>query len=414
MKSGQDDISIRELHPRNGAELAVEMAGVGVDPRGIEIMVPKAGAGLWKIMGLSSPALNILKQEFLSSGGDLAVHRGVVEGAPSTSSGIIIANTVQLRIVSRKLTKSYYGLDRVGGLLRKILDDYDSGRANDGFNFKARDSVIPLGGGRPPAVMGILNLTPDSFYDGGSVLSVGDAAAKGESMIAAGAAVIDIGGESTRPGAAPVSTDEELDRVIPVVEALAGRVNAPISIDTTKAAVAGAALDAGASIINDVSAGLDDPDMPALAAAWSAGIILMHRKGSPAEMQIDPRYEDLLDEVCGFLLERSRAAVEAGIPEESIMIDPGIGFGKTLEHNLTLLGRIREVMSLGYPVLAGLSRKSFIGALLDDAPPERRLAGSIAASAVCSAMGVHMLRAHDVQETVEACRVAAAIAESGE
>ncbi len=387
------------------------MAGIGVDPRGIEIMIPKAGTGLWKISGLSFPALNILKQEFLAAGGELAVHRGVVDGSVTTSSCILMANAAQLRLVSRKLTRPYFGLDRVGEMLRGITDNISSEHQHGGFNYTAGGAVIPLGGGRPPAVMGILNLTPDSFYDGGAILSVDEAVARGEDMAAAGAAVIDIGGESTRPGAAPVSAADELDRVIPAIEGLAARVDVPLSIDTTKTAVAEAALDAGVSIVNDVSAGLDDPEMLDLIASRSAGVILMHRKGTPADMQRDPRYDNLLDEVCGFLSERSRAAAEAGVPAESIMIDPGIGFGKKVEHNLALLGRLREIMSLGYPVLVGLSRKSFIGALLDENQPSDRLTGTIAASAVCSSSGVHMLRAHDVSDAVRAGRIAAAIAE---
>ena len=248
-----------------------------------------------------------------------------------------------------------------------------------------------------PLVMGILNVTPDSFSDGGRFFETDEAVAKGRSMIAEGADVIDVGGESTRPGAAPVEVDEELRRVVPVIEALAGDVR--VSVDTTKEPVAEAAIAAGASLINDVSASL----WP-VAARRSVGWVAMHRQGTPATMQTDPRYDDVVAEVVDFLVERAGAAVDSGVPE--VWVDPGIGFGKTLQHNLELLAALSSVTATGYPVLVGTSRKHFIGVLTsageEPDPVEERLPGSLATATWAMQAGAGMVRVHDVAPTVQA------------
>lgn len=248
-----------------------------------------------------------------------------------------------------------------------------------------------------PLVMGILNVTPDSFSDGGRFFETDEAVARGRNMIAEGADVIDVGGESTRPGAAPVEVDEELRRVVPVVEALAGDVR--VSVDTTKEPVAEAAVDAGASLINDVSASL----WP-VAARRGVGWVAMHRQGTPATMQIDPRYDDVVAEVVDFLVERAGAAVDSGVPE--VWVDPGIGFGKTLQHNLELLAALSTVTATGYPVLVGTSRKHFIGVLTarggEPGPVDERLPGSLATATWAMEAGAGMVRVHDVAPTVQA------------
>ena len=257
---------------------------------------------------------------------------------------------------------------------------------------------------RPAMVMGILNVTPDSFSDGGRFLDAGKAVARGEAMIAEGAELIDVGGESTRPGAAPVDEAEELRRVIPVVKALASRTGAVISIDTRKAGVARAALDAGASIVNDIEAQRTDPELWKAVAAAGAGYVAMHMQGSPQTMQADPRYEDVVGEVTGFFRERLLRLEACGVRPEQVLLDPGIGFGKTLDHNLALIRGLGVISTLGRPILLGVSRKSFIGRLFG-AEPDDRLGASLACALWAAGSGAGMFRVHDVAETVQALRM---------
>ena len=254
-------------------------------------------------------------------------------------------------------------------------------------------------------IMGILNVTPDSFSDGGRFLSPDAAVKRALIMEKEGADIIDVGGESSRPGAEPVPVEEELRRVIPVLERLRGKLRIPISIDTTKAEVAEAALRAGASIVNDISALRFDPAMASVVAEFGAGLVLMHMLGTPKTMQQAPHYEDVVTEVRDFLAERAQYAQSQGIPREAIAVDPGIGFGKTVEHNLELLRRLPELVELGFPVLVGPSRKSFIGAILG-LGVEERLEGTLAACAVAVVRGADILRVHDVREVRRAADLA--------
>ncbi|MBN2223512.1 MAG: dihydropteroate synthase [Deltaproteobacteria bacterium] len=261
---------------------------------------------------------------------------------------------------------------------------------------------------RQTLVMGILNVTPDSFSDGGRYLDVDRAVDRALCMAEEGADIIDIGGESSRPGARPVSEEEETRRVVDVIEAIRKRIDTPLSIDTYKAGVARRAVEAGASLINDISALTFDPNMAPLAARLSVPVILMHIKGTPRDMQKDPRYTDLIGEIKGFLDRAIQHATGSGIDPERIIIDPGIGFGKTAEDNLTLIGHIRDFFDLGRPVLIGASRKSFIGALTGK-PVNDRLWGSIGAAAAAALLGAHIVRVHDVAETRDALAVVDAI-----
>jgi dihydropteroate synthase len=270
------------------------------------------------------------------------------------------------------------------------------------------DRVLRLEG--RALVMGIVNVTPDSFSDGGRFVATEAAVAHALDLVREGADLLDVGGESSRPGAEPVPPDEELRRVLPVVRELAVRTTVPLSVDTTKAAVAEACLAAGAHIINDITALQGDPDMAGVVAARQAGVVLMHMRGTPQTMQIDPRYDDVVSEVCRFLQERLHAAAAAGIDTGRVVLDPGIGFGKTSQHNLELLARLAEVRALGRPVLLGVSRKGFMGKLLDRGVVER-LAASLAA--VCHAVvrgAAQIVRVHDVRETRDAVTLLAAIA----
>jgi dihydropteroate synthase len=258
-------------------------------------------------------------------------------------------------------------------------------------------------------VMGVLNVTPDSFSDGGRFLAVDDAAAHAVELVADGADIVDVGGESTRPGASPVPVEAEIDRVAPVIARVREELpDAVVSVDTRRASVAAAALDAGAAIVNDVSAG-SDPAMFELVRDRGAAIVLMHMQGEPQTMQEAPTYADVVGEVREYLRGRIEAAELAGIDPERIAVDPGIGFGKDLEHNLELMRRIDELLPLGRPVLVGPSRKRFIGAILD-LPEDERIEGTIGATAWMVSRGAHVVRVHDVREVVRAVRVLDAIA----
>ncbi|HEX4669022.1 MAG TPA: dihydropteroate synthase [Solirubrobacterales bacterium] len=256
-------------------------------------------------------------------------------------------------------------------------------------------------------LMGVVNVTPDSFSDGGLYLDPEAAISHGEDLARAGAGILDVGGESTRPGAESVPVAEELSRVLPVIEGLAGG-KAAISVDTSKAAVAKAALDAGAEIVNDVTALRGDPEMAARCAEHGATVVLMHMLGTPRTMQDQPHYDDVVAEVKAFLSERIEVAMAAGIAEERIWLDPGIGFGKTAAHNLELLRRLAELRELGRPLVIGTSRKSFIGKV-DGSDAGERLGGTIASSVLAAAEGAEVLRVHDVAEVSQAMAVAAAV-----
>jgi len=260
-----------------------------------------------------------------------------------------------------------------------------------------------------PVVMGVVNVTPDSFSDGGRYLRHADAIAHGRSLVAQGAGILDVGGESSRPGAEPVGEAEELGRVVPVLEGLAG-VDARLSVDTTKAAVARAALEAGAGIVNDVSALRFDPELAGVVAGAGCDVCLMHMLGEPRTMQDSPRYDDVVDDVKAFLEERLAFAVGAGIAEEKVWLDPGIGFGKTAAHNLVLLRRVGELVALGRPVVVGTSRKSFLGPLSGSAGREvgDRLAGTIATNVLALERGARIFRVHDVAAVHDGLAVAAA------
>ena len=260
--------------------------------------------------------------------------------------------------------------------------------------------------------MGILNVTPDSFSDGGAYRGPEEAAAKGAEMVADGADIIDVGGESTRPGSLPIPEDVELDRVVPAVRALRERTDALISVDTTKAAVAREALAAGADIVNDVSSLRFDPRMAGFVAASGAPVVLMHMRGTPETMQSFPAYGNLFGEIAAFLAERIEAARAAGIAAERIIVDPGIGFGKTDEDNLALIDGLGFLDALDRPILVGASRKRFIGRTLGLAPDDR-LEGSLAAGVLCVARGAHILRVHDVRSTRRAADLADAVLSRG-
>ncbi len=280
---------------------------------------------------------------------------------------------------------------------------------------RLKDAVLELSS--RTHIMGVINVTPDSFSDGGRFIR-GDRGGRPDFMLAVetalkmaedGADIIDVGGESTRPGAERLPLEEELARVVPVIEGIRKHSDVPVSIDTYKSETAKAAVLAGASIINDISGGGFDPDMLPLAASAGAAVILMHIKGTPADMQKEPHYEDVVREVKDYLAERAKEAVSAGVPRDKILVDPGIGFGKTVRHNLELINRLDEIAALGYPVVLGTSRKAFIGRLTGVAEAKDRLDGTIASCVVGIVRGAKVIRVHDVRAAKRAATVADAI-----
>ena len=278
-------------------------------------------------------------------------------------------------------------------------------------DLRVGDRVLPTSG--RCLVMGIVNVTPNSFWEGGRQLDHLAAVAHGLALAGEGADLLDVGGESTRPGAGYVEEAVELERVLPVVEGLAGATDVPVSIDTRKAAVASAALAAGASIVNDVSAGRDDPDLLAVAAEAKAPVVLMHMQGTPATMQDDPRYGDVVAEVEAFLAERCQAAEAAGVAHQALVIDPGIGFGKRDRHNYALLAALPRLTRLGHPVLVGTSRKGFIGRALD-LPVQERLEGTAATVVWAVERGARIVRVHDVRQIVRTVRMTEALLEGAD
>jgi dihydropteroate synthase len=394
--------TVRIIDVRWPGDVSREFELIQCDPMGAKIMLPKADFKVIKVEGLKSPAANILKQEMLARGGDVAVARSVVTCTAPQSDALIMGTRKQIHDALPKLRMEPFGLKNLADQIVDLL----AHEAEKSAVWRCRDRSIPLGG--KTTLMGIVNVTGDSFSGDGLGLDVSGAVAQAKSMLGAGAEILDIGGESTRPGSDPVPEDEEIRRVLPVVKALAAETNAIVSIDTMKSAVAEAALGAGAHIINDVTGVSFDPKIADIAARYGAGLVIMHIKGTPKNMQVNPVYDDLVGEICAFLRTQAGAALERGVARECICVDPGIGFAKTAEHNLEVLRRLREFRSLGYPVLSGPSRKSFIGKILD-VPAAERVEGTGAAVAISIANGADVVRVHDVEPIVKIVRVTDAI-----
>lgn len=381
---------IRPLVLRSAAEARRELERIGVDPGGIARMLPKLELRPILVPQLRPAAANILKQELLSLGGDAAVARGTVACSIDRTDVLLIATHKQFQGLCAKLAQQPFGLAALAQQLRQLLAIL----AAPVPSWKLARRELNL---QRPLIMGILNVTPDSFSDGGRFTTVETAVAHALQMVDQGADMIDIGAESTRPGAPLISADEELRRLLPVVEKLASRIQVPISIDTWKAPVAEAALNAGAEIINDISGLTFDPSLAELAARHRAGLVLMHTRGTPETMQQDTGYQDLMGEIADFLQLSLQRALAAGCSPEQLVLDPGIGFGKDLVGNLEILRRLPELAGLGYPLLVGTSRKGFIGKTLGREKPDDRLFGTAATVALAVAHGARILRVHDVQ-----------------
>ena len=368
-----------------------ELEKINVSSQGIEVMAPKAIGLSIKITNVKVGAANILKQEMLSIGGDAAVARGVVNGKLETSDMILLGNLDKIKKLVKKLNfQTIFGLPEIKQDLINIIDNLENPHPKilncNGTKLELNETKI----------MGILNVTPDSFSDGNQYLDAGKAVERALEMIAQGADIIDIGGESTRPGAIKVNVETELKRIIPIIKELRKQTDIPISIDTTKAEVAKKALQAGASILNDVSALQFDADMIKVLQNFpEVPVVLMHMLGTPETMQDDPHYEDVIEEILNFFEERINYCKENGISGKRIVIDPGIGFGKRQEDNLNILKKISEFKCLGVPIILGSSRKSFIGNIYNS-DMEGRLVGSLASTAFALQNDIEIIRVHDV------------------
>lgn len=388
----------RILSIKNYRDAEAEIIKIGADKDSIKWMAPKAIHYSIKMENVPVAAANILKQEMLSKGGDVAVNRGCINCSVDVTDVIIMGTLKHFRMLIEKLrTQKVFSLDKIAFDIEKIIDCLASEQLER--EFKCGQYRMPIG--KRTYIMGILNVTPDSFSDGGKFLDVNRAVERALEMAREGADIIDVGGESTRPGSIPVPAEEELKRVIPVIEAIVDKVDVPISIDTYKAEVAEEALKRGVSIVNDVWGLKYDPKMAEVVAKYDAGVIIMHNK-------TEAIYEDLMGDIIRFFRSSLDIAEKAGIPKDSIILDPGIGFGKTYEHNLEILNRLEELKFLGYPILLGTSRKSVIGKTLD-LPPDQRKEGTAATVALGIAKGVDFVRVHDVKEMVRVAKMSDAI-----
>ncbi|MCK4666263.1 dihydropteroate synthase [Candidatus Dependentiae bacterium] len=369
-------------------EIEREFSRIGVDAGGIEKMLPKSKFLLIKIKDLDPVICNILKQEILSKNGEAAVHRNVINLKVEKSDVLLMSTERVMKEFLRGLKGHYFGIPQLMEDINSTLEKYSSHPKP----WKIRNSEFAWG--EKTFIMGILNVTPDSFSDGGKFLNLEDAVNQAFKMIEEGADIIDIGGESSRPGSDPVSEDEEINRVIPIIKKIREKSDIPISIDTYKPKTAEAAINAGADIINDITGGIN-PELLNTANKFNLPIILMHMKGTPKNMQREPYYENLMDELIEFFYKQIKNVKAAGI--EKVIIDPGIGFGKRLEDNLEIIRRLKEFKIFGTPILIGPSRKSFIGTVLGGETDER-MEGTLAAVAISTLNGGDIIRVHDVKE----------------
>ena len=386
--------------------LGEAIASIGAHPASLPIFAHKAEILPLKLLEVRTPAANILKQEMLAAGGDAVVPTGCIVNADKYVDVLLLGTLKQYKVLLKKLEQmQYFGLKQVALELQHAV----------AAALKPQVLKTTLADGRvltydKMCVMGILNITPDSFYEGSRVSALADVVARAGQMLEQGAQVLDIGGESTRPGSDSVDGEEERRRVLPVIEALRREYpEAVLSVDTYRADTAEAALAAGADITNDISAMEADKNMLDVVVRSKAPIILMHMRGTPKNMQQNCQYQDVVQEVAAYLAERARLLREQGVGADKIILDPGIGFAKDVEQNLRLMRDLHVLTSFGYPVLLAASRKSTIGAVLGGVPAAERLEGTLATSLQAVQAGAQMVRVHDVQANVRAIRMLEAI-----
>jgi dihydropteroate synthase len=373
-----------------------EMCKIDVDARAAAGLILKAQHVAMKLENVSSFDAIIIKQEMLSKGGETAVNRKVTNNSIDRSDILIMGTPAQYSKLVNKLKIYSESLKEIAAEIERLLNIFWNG---DERIFKCRGFSLHMG--EKTYVMGILNITPDSFSDGGKYDSTESAVRRAKEMVEQGADIIDVGGESTRPGHVPVEPEEEIKRVVPVIERLCAELDVPVSIDTSKAVVARAALEAGAHMVNDVWGLQRDAGMAETISGYNAGVIMMHNKD-------DKSYSDLMGEIIGYLNESVSIAEKSGISRSSMAIDPGIGFGKTIAHNIEVIRRLKELKTLDMPILLGTSRKSFIGNILN-LPVDERVEGTAATVAIGIANGADIVRVHDVKEIVRLVKMTDAI-----
>jgi dihydropteroate synthase len=399
-------LNARVIAAANPAPLLEEIGGAGSAPSAPRAL-PAADMAAVALENVPLPLAEALKAAMVRAGGDATLHAGPPVPGPGETHLVLIGARCRFEAMGSALAAAGEGLRAIGAEVRLALDHYHRTR------FEIRMGARTLAVGPEPAIVGIVNVTPDSFSDGGRCLSRSDAVAHARRLVEEGADVIDVGGESTRPGSDPVPEEEELSRVLPVIETLASQVDVPISIDTRHPRVAREAVAAGAGVINDVTGLQGDPEMAHVVAETGAAAVIMHMRGEPKTMQDHPHYDHLMADIGRYLRRGMQAAVDAGVPEDRLIVDPGIGFGKTLEHNLRVLARLGQLRTLGRPILVGPSRKRFIGELSGVEMPSERVCGTAAACSLAVAAGALLLRVHDVRRVREALAVAAAITQVG-
>jgi dihydropteroate synthase len=393
---------IRQIFLNDESDAFNEFLKIGATNAGSKIMSAKFVNIAIRIDGIDNKAANILKQEMLVRNGDVVTSRDALYSSDGKTNVIVFGTRKNIESMIEKIKLQPFGLKNLATELTNFLNNVDNNTnilkiGKKEFNLK--EKVL---------IMGIVNVTPDSFFDGGKYYDIEAAYKRVDQIFSEGADIIDVGGMSTRPGSDPVSIEEELRRVIPVIKYIKNNYDILVSIDTYRSQVASEAINCGAEIVNDISGLNFDKNLVKVVADTNSCLILMHIKGTPKDMQKNPYYDDVIDEIYNFLKNQSDIALNNGVKKDNIIVDPGIGFGKTFEHNLIILKKLANFKSLGYPILIGASRKTFTGVLMN-LPPEERLESSLAAATISVLNGANILRVHDVKETIKAISLAKAI-----
>ena len=398
--------TIRKIDLKTKKQGMAEFELIGATVPGQQIMVNKVSPLALRVKGIKARAADILKQEMLSRMGDVVTSRDNLIQMEGLTDVIILGTEKSILSLAEKIKMQPFGLKKLSDEITAYLSQLSRARSQKTLSIGTKKFDLEKEGA---LIMGILNITPDSFYDGGNYFTEKQYRARIDEIVSQGAHIIDIGGMSTRPGSKPVSIQEELSRIIPAIKSVAENYDIIISADTYRSEVASQALQAGAVIINDISGFTMDDKMPQVVASSGAGTVIMHMQGTPENMQEDPQYTDVVEDIYNFLYDQAETVKSAGVDPDRIIIDPGIGFGKKLQHNLEIISRLSDFTNMGYPVMVGASRKSFIGNILGGAPATERLEGSIAAAVYAYINGASILRVHDVAATVSAIKVAKSI-----
>jgi dihydropteroate synthase len=396
---------IRCLHITNASEAIHQMKKMGVDPTGVRLMEGKTLHFNLKVEGIEPRTANLLKQEMLALGGDVAVDGRVLDCSAEKTDALLMGTQKHFEKLVLKL-EQYPTLNPLGQSVKQTLKNISKTQ----YTIRCRKRTLTLG--KRTLLMGVLNVTPDSFSDGGLFFDKEKAISHGLRLVEEGADIIDIGGESTKPGSKPLELEEELRRVIPVIKSISAEVDVPISIDTYKSTVAQKAIEAGAEIINDISGLNFDPSLAKVASKEDTPLVLMHIRGTPETMQKNVHYDSLFSEILQYLKDSIQRAESAGLDPRQIIVDPGIGFGKTVEDNLLIIKNLNEFRILGKPILLGTSRKSFIGKILN-AEVGERLEGTLSSITVGVLNGANIIRCHDALQAKRAIAVADAIRLAG-